>query len=271
MACSAWAKVITKQPLIVGLIGDSTVASTYGWGPGFADRMSKEVTVLNVAKNGAVMDALSKSLDLLLQKKPDYVLIQFGHNDMKRYGTKVYSDKLRNFVERVQKAGAQPVILSSVARRDFGPDNKIVHKLIKGRRLSDFGTAAGAVAKEMQVPFVDLLNLSVEQHNRVGPEVVLTYNFVKGDSTHLSPVGEKVIADLVLNEIKKQIPELGPYILDEIPGQRVRKPISQKFEKILFDAAEKGMWVETFSDSCMGDWRKKWFRDGEVGQVTTDA
>ena len=81
------------NPITIGLIGDSTVASTYGWGPGFADRIRKEGTVHNFAKNGATLHSLSKSLDSLLKKKPDYVLIQFGHNDMKRYGTEDYSDQ----------------------------------------------------------------------------------------------------------------------------------------------------------------------------------
>jgi hypothetical protein len=120
------------EPITIGLIGDSTVASTYGWGPGFADRIRKEGTVHNFAKNGATLHSLSKSLDSLLKKKPDYVLIQFGHNDMKRYGTEDYSDKLQNYVERIRKAGAQPVILSSVARRSMASDGKIVHHAIKG-------------------------------------------------------------------------------------------------------------------------------------------
>jgi lysophospholipase L1-like esterase len=257
------------KPITIGLIGDSTVASTYGWGPGFADRMRKEVTVLNVAKNGGILDTLSKPLDSLLKKKPDYVLIQFGHNDMKRYGTEDYSDKLRNYVERIRRVGGQAVILSSVTRRGMGADKKISHGAIKGRRLPDYGKAAAAVASEMRVPFVDLLTLSVEQHNRVGPKVVATYNFVKGDRTHFSPAGEKVIADLVLKEIKKLIPELAPYILKNLAGPRVRKPLSQKFEKVLFDDADKEVWQETFSDPCTRDWKKNWFLDGEVGTVKT--
>lgn len=259
------------NPITIGLIGDSTVASTYGWGPGFADRIRKEGTVHNFAKNGATLHSLSKSLDSLLKKKPDYVLIQFGHNDMKLYGTEDYSDKLQNYVERIRKAGAQPVILSSVARRSMDSDGKIVHHAINGRRLSQYGEAAGALAREMGVPFVDLLHLSVEQHNRVGPEVVSTYNFVKEDRTHFSPAGEKVVADLVLKELGTRIPELAPYILQEPTGPRVRNPFSQKFVKILFDDAVSGEWETVFSDACTGDWTDNWFLDGQVGTVTNDA
>ncbi len=36
-----------------------------------------------------------------------------------------------------------------------------------------------------------------------------------------------------------------------------------------FEQASQGHWKETFSDACTGDWKQKWFLDGEVGQVTT--
>ncbi len=256
----------TMKPITIGLIGDSTVATTYGWGPGFAARMGKGVTVLNFAKNGATLDALSKHLDALLKKKPDYVLIQFGHNDMKRYGTEDYSDKLRSYVERIKKKGAQAIIVSSVTRRSMR-DGKIVHGAIKGRKLPEYAKAAGSVAREMQVPFVDLHTLSVDQHNRVGPEVVATYNFVARDRTHLSPIGEKVIADLVLRQIEKLMPTLAPHILKEEPENRVREPLPQNLEKVLFDGAMAGDWKGVFEDTCTGNWKEKWFLDGKVATV----
>ena len=92
--------VIAAQPakIQVGLIGDSTVATTYGWGPAFAEQVNKNVTVLNYAKNGATLDSLSKRLDELLEAGPDYVLVQFGHNDMKVYGTDAYGEKLKDYM-----------------------------------------------------------------------------------------------------------------------------------------------------------------------------
>ena len=44
--------VAIENKLSIGLIGDSTVASTYGWGPAFASEVNKNVNVLNYAKNG---------------------------------------------------------------------------------------------------------------------------------------------------------------------------------------------------------------------------
>jgi lysophospholipase L1-like esterase len=88
----------------IGLIGDSTVAVQSGWGPAFAGRFNNKAKVLNYAKNGATLQALSKRLDELVKLKPDYVLIQFGHNDQKRYDTKAYSTHLKSYVARIRKA-----------------------------------------------------------------------------------------------------------------------------------------------------------------------
>ena len=44
---------------IVGLIGDSTVAVQSGWGPGFAERFDRRAKIVNYAKNGATLQALS--------------------------------------------------------------------------------------------------------------------------------------------------------------------------------------------------------------------
>ena len=89
-----------EEAVVVGLIGDSTVAVQSGWGPAFAERFDSRAKIVNYAKNGATLQALSKKLDDLVRLKPDYVLIQFGHNDQKRYDTTVYSDHLRSYVEK---------------------------------------------------------------------------------------------------------------------------------------------------------------------------
>jgi lysophospholipase L1-like esterase len=95
-ACNAQDKAV-----IVGLIGDSTVAVQSGWGPAFAERFNRHAKIVNYAKNGATLQALSKKLDALVKLKPDYILIQFGHNDQKRYDTKVYTAHLQSYVERI--------------------------------------------------------------------------------------------------------------------------------------------------------------------------
>lgn len=42
---------------------------------------------------------------------------------------------------------------------------------------------------------------------------------------------------------------------------------SQAFERVAFAEAEQNAWQLAFEDPCTGDWRERWFLDGEVGKV----
>src|SRR5215204_3163246 len=65
------------------LAGDSTVTDKQGWGLGFAELLASDVELDNLAKGGRSSKSFydegiwAKCLEL----KPDYILIQFGHND----------------------------------------------------------------------------------------------------------------------------------------------------------------------------------------------
>ena len=207
-----------EKAVTVGLIGDSTVAEQSGWGPAFATRFDRRVKIVNYAKNGATLQALSKKLDELVQLKPDYVLIQFGHNDQKRYDTKVYSDHLRSYVERIRKAGGKAVIVSSVTRRSFDAQGKIVSNLVKTEKysykgtLTDYANAAEAVAQELKLPFIDLHAASIAHHNKIGRDESMTYNFKEGDNTHFNKKGSKAITGLILKELNTVVPELATYL-----------------------------------------------------------
>lgn len=198
--------------LTIGLIGDSTVAAMYGWGPAFAARCTEHVQVLNFAKNGATLDSIPYRLDALLQRNPDFVLIQFGHNDMKVYGTDAYSDKLRAYVDKITDSGSKAIILSSVTRRNFDRVGKITPRVIQGRSLHDYARCAERLACEKKVPFIDLYARSVEHHNEIGPKRSATYNPDKRDQTHFSSQGAQAIAGLVINELNRVVPELAPYV-----------------------------------------------------------
>ncbi len=204
-----------QQPkLAIGLIGDSTVASTYGWGPALADHLVHEARVVNYAENGATLEALSEELDDLLKWSPDYVLVQFGHNDQKKYGAEVYGDLLRSYVRRIREAGAKAVIVSPVTRRKFDERGKISPKRWNDPNqpfhgtLANFAREAGDVASELDTPFIHLHALSIEHHNRIGPIASKAYNDTEHDITHFSKTGADAIAGLILDELRKVVPEL---------------------------------------------------------------
>ncbi|UUO04612.1 rhamnogalacturonan acetylesterase [Blastopirellula sp. J2-11] len=212
---SAPALAAEEKPLTIGLIGDSTVASTYGWGPSFAEMVTERTKVLNYARNGATLQSLSKKLDELLLQKPDYVLIQFGHNDQKRYDTSVYGAELTSYVERVKNAGGKPIVLSSVTRRGFDDNDKILPRdgndIVKAP-LPVYAKKAEAVAKQQNVPFLDLYTISVAHHNKIGPAESAKYNPTATDITHFTKQGADAIAELVVAELKVVAPALAPHL-----------------------------------------------------------
>ncbi|MCS7471418.1 rhamnogalacturonan acetylesterase [Stieleria sp. ICT_E10.1] len=205
----AQAVIAQAQPLAIGLIGDSTVATTYGWGPAFENRCTERTQVLHFAKNGATLESLSKKFDELLKQQPDYVIIQFGHNDQKRYGPDVYRIKLTSYVERAKRAGVKPIVFSSVTRRNFGDDGKIMpREATLKAALPSYAATAQRVAKEQGVPFIDLYGISVNHHNTIGPQASQQYNFNPSDTTHFSPAGAAATAELIIKALRVAVPEL---------------------------------------------------------------
>jgi lysophospholipase L1-like esterase len=78
--------------------------------------------------------------------------------------------------------------------------------------LSFYAKAARDVAKEEQVPFIDLYAISVAHHNEIGPEASAAYDFNEDDTTHFSKAGADAIAALILNELTSVIPELSGHL-----------------------------------------------------------
>ena len=78
----------TRAKVRVVLAGDSTVTDDAGWGSAFARRLAGDVECVNLARGGRSSGSFvaegswRKCLDL----EPDYVLIQFGHNDQPGHG-----------------------------------------------------------------------------------------------------------------------------------------------------------------------------------------
>lgn len=128
----------TKKPIIIHMIGDSTMANKNitgnnlerGWGmvlPGF---FSDDVEIINYAINGRSTKSFinegrwQKVLDAL--QPGDYVFIEFGHNDEKitspdRYtdADGEFSDNLRKFVRETREKKGIPVLMDAIARRQF--------------------------------------------------------------------------------------------------------------------------------------------------------
>src|ERR1700679_3558569 len=66
----------------IDLIGDSTQTDNAGYGRGFCANLTAAVDCVNTARGGASTTSFRAQglWEHSLQTKPDYMLIQFGHN-----------------------------------------------------------------------------------------------------------------------------------------------------------------------------------------------
>ncbi|MCX6549408.1 MAG: pectate lyase [Acidobacteria bacterium] len=210
---------MTGGTVRIMLVGDSTVTDEVGWGRGFLARVTSHTTVVNAAKNGRssksfVEEGLWREA---LTHPADYILIQFGHNDMPGKGpdretdaAKTYRDYMARYIDDARAAGAQPVIVTSLTRRYFTETGTIASD------LGPYVDAAKAVASAKGAPMIDLHALSIALLNRVGPAAGDAFGIVKADGTldrtHLSARGSEVFGAMVADELRRIRPELGPYI-----------------------------------------------------------
>lgn len=212
-------------PIHIVLAGDSTVTDTAGWGKAFADRLAPPARCTNTAKGGQS----SKSfLDGSYWKKalnlhPTHVLIQFGHNDMPGKGPNretdpatTYRANLSRFVDDARAAGAKPILITSIPRRNF-KDGKLVGELLP------YVQAVRAVSAEKGVPLVDLYARSAEVIERLGPEACESWGPIgkdgRRDHTHLATIGQAETARLLVAELRKVAPELDAHLRPEGQGQ----------------------------------------------------
>jgi lysophospholipase L1-like esterase len=214
--------------ITVYLIGDSTVctqpvsqAPVTGWGTPFAFFFDKTLTVENHAKGGrSTRTFISENrwqpiADALHQG--DYVFMQFGHNDeakeeqyKDRYTSpEDYRRNLARFIAETSSKQAIPVLVTPVSRRKFSEDGKALETHI------EYSKVVAEVAAEYRVPMIDLDTRSRQLYESFGPEYSkLLFNisepganpqFPNGinDNTHFSEYGARLIAGLVLDEMKK--------------------------------------------------------------------
>ena len=220
----------------VALVGDSTVATKSGWGDAFARLLNKDVRCENMGRGGRSSKSYRDEghWGKVLEAKPQWILIQFGHNDQPGKGRRRETDakttfrqNLSRYVTEAQAIGAKPVLVTSLTRRNFNADGKISEEkpeassdsagVKSADHLKDYAEATRAVAAELKVPLIDLHARSIEQLNKIGPKAALAFDAKskdpsQPDKTHLSPKGAAETAKLVAAEIRKNIPELAGFL-----------------------------------------------------------
>ncbi|MCX8020358.1 MAG: rhamnogalacturonan acetylesterase [Chitinophagaceae bacterium] len=227
---------VQKKKITIYLAGDSTMSvkevKAYpetGWGMPFAYFWDSSVTVVNKARNGrSTKTFISEGhwqAILASLREGDYVFIQFGHNDESVEKKDRYTPpdsfqiNLNRFVDDVRARKATPVLLTPVSRRRFDKTGKVqeTHK--------EYTPLVKKVAGARGVVCIDLDSLSRNLYQQFGEEQSTllflhlspgehpNYPEGKTDNTHFNELGARLIAQLVLREIRQKIPELAQRIV----------------------------------------------------------
>ena len=225
----AWFHVRPSADVRIALVGDSTVTDESGWGRGFAARVEEGATVVNLAAGGCSSKSYADEGRWLhaLRRRPDYVLIQFGHNDQPGKGLAretdlpTYRRNLEHYVDEARAAGTVPVIVTSLARRRFTPRGRIESD------LEGYVETARAVARVKEAPLVDLHARSVEALEHMGRARALSLGprRVDGtvDQTHLNEEGSAIFGALVAEQLRAAVPALAPLLRSGTPVRRRRR------------------------------------------------
>jgi lysophospholipase L1-like esterase len=237
--------------------GDSTAAkgsgdAQQGWAVPLADYFDPaKINVVNRARGGrSSRTFITEGLwDQLLTgvKKGDIVLIQFGHNDAgalndepppplrargsipglgdetkeidnvltkKHEVVHTYGWYMRKMIADTKEKGATPVVLSCTVR-DIWKDGRVE------RGPGHYGAWAGEIAKEADVPFIDVSNMVADQFEVMGMAKV--HALYPKDHTHFDAVGADIFAATVVSGLKG------------LRGRPLAKALSAKGEAVVAD------------------------------------
>lgn len=203
----------------IWIAGDST-ASPYGperaprtgWGQVFGSWFGPGIAVENRAQNGRssrsyIEEGWFGQYEARIASG-DLLLIQFGHNDGKRDDPTRYNEPgaafrqwLTRYVEVARKAGATPVLITPVARREFAADEPVDTHGPYARTVHELAAA-------LDVPLIDLGQRSMDLLRVLGPESSRAW-FLRDaatgddDNTHFSTYGAHAMACLVADGLKQ--------------------------------------------------------------------
>jgi pectinesterase len=209
------------RPIRIVLVGDSTVTDGSGWGFGFKQYLRPDIECLNTAANGRSSKSFideGRWRDALALKG-DYYLIQFGHNDEPGKGPDretdpktTYTNNMSRYVDEARAIGAMPILVTSLTRRQFDVNGRIV------ANLDPYVAAVKAIAAAKRVPLLDLHTRSIELAERLGDDAWTAMSPRNADRsvdrTHLNTRGSLRVAPLVIRELIAAVPALAAAFRD---------------------------------------------------------
>lgn len=258
-----------EEPQLIRIVcvGDSIVSRAsqtafpgqFGWGETISNFLSDDVEVINHAYGGrSTMSFINEGRwESAKADEPDFVFIEFGHNDQKindpnRYTNPetTFRDFLRIYINESREIGAVPVLVTPVARRIFSQKGKI------SRSLSPYAQAMRIVADELDVALVDMFTLSVNYYEFLGPETAEQYHPITlggtFDLTHLNTLASNWVSRTIMSNIlwldRSDLLPVQENVTFEIPRHDIDVPESDDVQiQVSSDLLNWGDWSEPFS------------------------
>jgi unsaturated rhamnogalacturonyl hydrolase len=213
-----WSFHADTRTIRIALVGDSTMTDKSGWGSGFRRYIADDAVLLNLARNGRSSKSYSAEghWSDALRQHPNYILVQFGHNDIPGKGLDrettlpIFRANMARYVDEARAAGAKPILVTPLTRRYFAVDGHIHSD------LGEYAEATRSVAAEKNVPLIDLHAKSIELLDRLGPAISPALGPLKPDGTldktHLNEEGSALFGALMAEEVRRSVPELAAHI-----------------------------------------------------------
>ena len=209
---------VSKEIRIV-IVGASMTNLSVGWGPGFCNEFLGAVECFNVSKNGRSSKSYRDEgwWDRAMALKPNYVLIDWGGNDVPGKGPARETDpkttfyaNMKQYVLDARAAGAIPVLVTPLPRRNY-KDGKFVHD------MDDYAAAVRKVGLDTNAAVIDLHAQATELLEKLTPAQTLTLDYMatptaKPDPAHMSPKGIELFGRLAAEDFAKVVPAMAKYV-----------------------------------------------------------
>jgi lysophospholipase L1-like esterase len=206
------------------VIGDSTVCDQptedyASWGQMITRFFKPDIVVANHGESGeSYRSALHAGrFDKIFNeiKAGDFLIMQFGHNDMKSVDEASYADSIRKVIGECRQRGGIPIVVSPMERLAFDEFGNVLDS------HRGFPAAAKSTAEELDVAFIDLHWMSKQLYQAIGPKnapLAFAQGSGKPDPTHHNNYGSYQLAKCVLEGIRQSVPELATHIDERLPA-----------------------------------------------------
>ena len=196
------------------ILGDSTVCDQStppwnSWGQMITRWFGPGVAIANHAESGETLASsigekrFAKVYSLL--KPGDYVLMQFGHNDMKSKAAdalETYKADYVKVIAEIRAKGATPVIIASMERSSG----------VNKDTLMGYPAAALETAAAQKVASIDLHSMSQVFYRALGDDVKKAFN---DGVTHHNNYGSYELSKLVVMGIKADKLDIAKFIVPD--------------------------------------------------------